>query len=77
MMALLLDRRDNRTQTTDDVVKAAANNGRCGKEVMSLLLNWIGEMIKSIVIISETVTMICAKFDSEIVKLLLDRQSDH
>ena len=39
MMALLLDRRGDQIQITEDVVKAAASNIGNGKAVMALLLD--------------------------------------
>ena len=45
-MALLLDRRGDQIQITEDVVKAAASNGWNGKEVMALLLDRRGDQIQ-------------------------------
>jgi hypothetical protein len=45
-MALLLDRRGDQIQVTEDVVKAAASNERNGKEVMALLLDRRGDQIQ-------------------------------
>ena len=45
VMALLLDRRGDQIQITEDVVKAAASNGQNGKEVMALLLDRRGDQI--------------------------------
>jgi hypothetical protein len=73
MLALMLDRRGDRIQITEDVVKGAESNGGCGKGVMALLMDRRGDQIQ---ITSEAVIMICACFDSEIVKLLLDRHGD-
>jgi len=39
VMAVLLDKRGDQVQITEDVVKAAAGNERRGKEVMALLLD--------------------------------------
>ena len=39
VMALLLDRRGDQIQITEDMVKAAASNEFDGKEVMALLLD--------------------------------------
>lgn len=45
-MALLLKRRGDQIQITKDVVKAAAGNGRRGKEVMALLLRHLERQIQ-------------------------------
>ena len=43
---MLLDRRGDQIQITEDVVKAAASNWENGKEVMALLLDRRGDQIQ-------------------------------
>ncbi|KAN0077840.1 hypothetical protein V8E54_006144 [Elaphomyces granulatus] len=70
---LLLDRRGDQIQITGDVVRAAASNGRNGKEVMALLLDRRGDQIR----ITEDVLKAAAgnwENGKEVIELLLDRQ---
>ena len=46
VMALLLDRRGDQIQITEDVVEAAARNRGDGEEVMALLLDRRGDQIQ-------------------------------
>ncbi|KAN0080609.1 hypothetical protein V8E54_003813 [Elaphomyces granulatus] len=88
VMALLLDRRGDQIQITEDVVKAAAKNGkeitedavktatgnwRYGREVMELLLDQRGDQIR----ITEAVVKAAASNEGngrKVMALLLDRR---
>ncbi|KAF7168290.1 hypothetical protein CNMCM6106_003531 [Aspergillus hiratsukae] len=75
LMALLLDRRGDQIQITEDVVKAAAGNRGNGDEVMALLLDQRGDEIQ----ITEDVVTAAAGNQAkgkEVMALLLDRRGD-
>jgi hypothetical protein len=69
VVALLLDRRGDQIQITEDVVKAAASNWLCGAEVMALLLDRQGDQIQ---ITEESIW----KNEKEVMALLLDLRDD-
>ncbi|KAN0077644.1 vegetative incompatibility protein HET-E-1 [Elaphomyces granulatus] len=75
MMALLLDRRGDQIQITEDVIKAAASNWRSGEEVMALLLDRRGDQIQ---ITEDVVRAAVGNWGNgvEVMALLLDRQGD-
>ena len=75
MMALLLDRRGDQIQITEDVVKAAASNWGNGKEVMALLLDRRGDQIQ---ITEDVVKAAASNYGNgkEVMALLLDRRGD-
>ncbi|KAN0069059.1 hypothetical protein V8E54_012688, partial [Elaphomyces granulatus] len=56
---VLLDRRGDQIQITEDVVKAAASNRWHGKEVMALLVDRQGDQIR----ITEDVVKIAASIE--------------
>ena len=74
-MALLLDRRGDQIQITEDVVKDAAGNSIQGKEVMALLLDRRDDQIQ----VTERVAEAAARntgYGKEVMALLLDRRGD-
>ncbi|KAK4205473.1 ankyrin repeat-containing domain protein [Triangularia verruculosa] len=75
-MTLLLNRRGDQINITEEVVKAAAGNWQNGKEVMTLLLDRRGDQIT----ITEEVVKAAAGNEGngkEVMTLLLDRRGDH
>ncbi|KAL2170803.1 hypothetical protein VTG60DRAFT_4372 [Thermothelomyces hinnuleus] len=71
-MTAILDQRGNEVKITEEVVKAAAENPRFGKEVIALLLNRRGTEVK----ITEEVVKAAARNDNgdEVMILLLDHR---
>jgi hypothetical protein len=72
VMRLLPDERGG-IKITKEVVKAAAENKKSGKEVITLLLDRRGDDTK---VTEEMVRIIAQSFDHEVMTLLLDRRGD-
>ena len=72
-MTLLLDRRGDQIQITEDVVKAAAGNKGNRKEVMTLLLDRREDQIQ---ITQDVIRAAVGNWDSgkEVMTLLLDHR---
>lgn len=70
LMRLLLEKKGADVQITEGVVKAAAENTRWGKDVMTVLLQGRGE----IRVTEEAVIQIARSFDPEVMKILLDKK---
>jgi hypothetical protein len=73
VMLLLLDRKGNEIQITEEVVKAAEENWPSGREVMTLLLDRKGDEIQ---ITEGAVVEVARRFDREVMTFLLDRKGD-
>ncbi|KAF9891463.1 hypothetical protein FE257_003929 [Aspergillus nanangensis] len=74
-MGLLLDRRGDEVQITDDVVESAMANERCGDKLMALLLDRRGEELP---VTELAVSMATAnkKYGLELIILLLDHRPE-
>lgn len=70
LMGLLLEKKGADIQITEGVVKAAAENERWGKDVMTVLLQRGDETQ----VTEEAVIQIARSFDREVMKLLLEKK---
>jgi ankyrin repeat protein len=71
VMTLLLDRRGDQITITEKVVKTAAGNRGCGKEVTTLLFNWRGHHIN----VTEQIVKAAATSGQDKVLDLLSQQN--
>ena len=75
VMALLLDRRGDQIQITEDIVKAAASNWKMGKRWWHCC--WIDEVIRSRSLrMWSRLQQTIGRDGKEVMALLLDRQDD-
>ncbi|PON21536.1 glucose repression regulatory protein TUP1 [Trichoderma gamsii] len=72
-LEILLKGQEGHVAVTEDIVKAAASNEACGKQVMRL---FITQPVKYVTIEKEAVASIAESFDGEMMALLLDQRGD-
>lgn len=72
-LEILLKGQEGQVAVTKDIVKAAASNKACGKQVMRLL---IIQPVKHVTIEEEAVASIAESFDGEMMALLLGQRGD-
>ncbi|KAK4083838.1 uncharacterized protein Triagg1_1500 [Trichoderma aggressivum f. europaeum] len=73
-LQVLLKGHEGHITVTKDIVKAAAGNEICGKQVMRLL---IIQPVNNVTIKADAVASIAETFDEEMMALLLKKRGDH